>query len=339
MDAATEAPPRPADFLTFREYCERALYDPRDGFYSKRRPAEHFYTAPELHPAFGWTLARALAPRLRELGDAEPLSVVEAGAGEGLLSARLREGLEREFPELARALRWVLVERSPRALARALAAVPGAAGASDIGEVEPFCGVLLSNELIDALPFHVLEKQGGAVHELYADGSGRTRLGKLSDARLGPAAAAVSDALPEGGRHGVCLEAPRWLDRAAGKLVRGWIITVDYGKMLSASDPNAPRSYRRHVCDGRIAEAPGLRDLTLPADFSALCAAGARLGLRRESFSSMGGFLLDHGLLDFMPREDTPAALAERAKLKTLLHPEGMGEAFKVMVQSQGVAK
>src|SRR3989339_885926 len=98
---------------TFREFCETALYHPERGFYARRRPTEHFYTAPELHPAFGMTLARALALWLDELRSRSippPYTILEMGSGSGLLARQLLEGLRRERPELAADLCWVLVE-------------------------------------------------------------------------------------------------------------------------------------------------------------------------------------------------------------------------------------
>ena len=345
---ARHAKPRPdgtpARLRTFRDFCETALYHPRRGFYSRRRPTEHFYTAPELHPAFGWTLAKAVRrwlADLRSLGVASPYAVVEMGSGAGLLSRQLQEGLSRQAPDLAQDLLWVLVERSRERLREGVLSLSAGAGrvlgCARLADVPPLRGVLLSNELVDALPFHVLEKRAGSVRELYADDSGASALGGLSDPALAAHARAVADTLAEGQRHGVCLESGRWLAEAAGRLESGYIVTIDYGKRFRSGDVNPPRSYCRHATDDRITADPGRRDLTVPVDFSALIAEGGRLGLSCASFTSLARFLLDHGLLDFMPAGCDAAALGERAKLKTLVHPEGMGEAFKVLVQTKGL--
>lgn len=334
----------PASFRTFRDFCERALYDPETGFYQKRRPGEHFYTAPELHPAFGWCLARALAGWLDELRSrsvAPPYTVVELGSGRGLLMRRLREGMLRERPELAADLRWVAVERCRGQLLDSLVGIgdaPGPVlGCERLEEVAPFRGVIISNELADALPFHVLEKRGGKVQELYADDSGAEAWGAFSDPALAATARAVAGNLEEGQRHAVCLEYRKWLATAAARLECGYLATIDYGKRFGPGDPNPPHSYRRHVVDSRITADPGGRDLTAPVDFSRLIALGGEFGLEFNAFTSMARFLLDYGLLDWLPAGSDAATITERAKLKTLVHPDGMGEAFKVLVQAKGL--
>ncbi len=327
---------------TFREFCETALYHPERGFYARRRPTEHFYTAPELHPAFGMTLARALALWLDELRSRSippPYTILEMGSGSGLLARQLREGLRRERPELAADLCWVLVERSRDRLLESLAGfddVPGRVlGCERLSEAPVFRGIFLSNELADALPFHVLEKREGRVRELYVDEGGQGVLGELSTRELVPHAEAVADSLQEGQRHAVCLESLSWLREAAGRLECGVLATIDYGKRLAPGDVNAPRSYHRHTVGSSLLSDPGQRDLTAPVDFSALIAQGEKLGLAPASFTSMARFLIDHGILDWLPAGSDAATVTDRAKLKTLVHPEGMGEAFKVLVQKK----
>lgn len=322
---------------TFRDFCERALYHPQRGFYSRRRPAEHFYTACELHPAFGWTLARAVAHWLRELksqGVLPPYSILEMGSGYGLLARELLQGLRREHPELERQTRYIMVERSGNLLRASLQSWSANAcvtGYSSLDPVAPVRGVFLTNELVDALPFHVLEKHAGRIYELYADDSGETCLGELSQPDLHPVAKSLADTMEEGQRHAVCLETRRWLSEAASRIEAGYLVTIDYGKRFGPSDVNPPRSYHWHATDHRITATPGERDITAPVDFSLLIAEGEKLGLSCVSYSSLAGFLLDHGLMDYM----SAATDAERMQLKTLIHPEGMGEAFKVLVQKK----
>ena len=263
------------------------------------------------------------------------------GSGAGLLARRLREGLRRERPELAADLCWILVERSRGRLLESLAGfddIPGRVlGRERLSEVPVCRGIFLSNELVDALPFHVLEKRDGRVWELYADESGAPALGELSTEALAPHARALAQNLEEGQRHAVCLEARSWLGEVAGRLESGYLATIDYGKRFAAGDVNAPRSYRRHTTSDRILADPGARDLTAPVDFSALIAEGEKLGLACASFTSMARFLLDCGLLDWLPAGSDAATVTDRGRLKTLVHPEGMGEAFKVLVQTKRV--
>ena len=84
-----------------------------------------------------------------------------------------------------------------------------------------------------------------------------------------------------------------------------------------------------------IVSRPGKVDLTASVDFTQLIAHGERSGLRTESFTTLGKFLLENGILDRMPAGDSVSAFKERNRIKTLFHPEGMGEKFKVLIQER----
>ena len=329
---------------TFRDFMESALYDPERGFYSTRVKAADFYTAPELHPAFGAVLADRVAALLRRVKAQRPqdgLAVVEAGCGDGTLACQVARRLREKHPDVADGLRFVLIERSRRDLTLAARRL-GAFGVSvdactDIDRLPHFAGVLYSNELIDALPAHLLEKKDGELLEVHVDDDGRQVLGPISTPELRALAAAVAPALADGERHAVGLEAPRWIRRAAARLLEGFVLTVDYGKRFTNETPNAPRAYRAHRLESDLTAAPGEQDLTVPADFSTLIAAGEAAGLALESYSSLSRFLVEGGIdswLSAAAGEDA-AAYKERAQIKTLIHPEAMGEAFKVLIQKK----
>lgn len=327
---------------TFRDFMEDALYDPEKGFYSVREKTADFYTAPELHGAFGSLLADRLASLLARCGGGT-LSLVEAGCGDGTLGGQVVRRLREAHPELAARLRLVLVERNRKDLtsaARRLTAfgLPVEAVTS-VEDLRPFVGVLYSNELIDALPFHVLERRGEEVLELCVDEAGAELLRPLSRPALEAPAAAVKPSLAEGGRHAVSLEASAWLGSAAARLTRGFILTADYGKRFPPEAPNPPRSYRRHALESELTREAGARDLTASADFEALIGAGEGAGAVLESYETLSRFLLDGGIERHFAAAagDDASSYSQRAKLKTLLHPEGMGEAFKVLIQRKGI--
>lgn len=300
---------------------ESALYDPVKGFYSRRVKKADFYTAPELTPAFGAVLSRALANRLDELKG--PCAVVEMGSGDGTLSRQVRAGALKTRPDTG----FILVERTQADL---LASVDkNVLGFARLEDVPPFRGVLYSNELVDAFPMHVLERKDGRLHELYVDAAGRTALGPLSRREL----EAVDVDLAEGERHAVNLAADRWIALAAEKLVEGFIVTIDYGKRFNPGEVNAPRSYMAHQTNDDLVSEAGLRDLTASVDFERLIAAGRRHGLEPVAYTTLSRFLIDHGIADELPAGDDSRAFKARAQIKTLLHPDGMGEIFKVLIQ------
>ena len=327
---------------TFKDFMESALYDPESGFYSTRTQTADFYTAPELHPAFGAVLADRLAALLRRVKAARPgetLALVEAGCGDGALAAQVARRLRESHGDVAEGLRFVLVERSRRDLTDAIRRLTAFGltvdACTDIERLPNFTGILYSNELFDALPAHLLHKNMGAMREVYVDADGKQVLGELSTPDLASHAAAIAPALADGERHAVGLAAPRWLTAAAARLNAGFLLTLDYGKRFTAETPNAPRAYRAHRIVSELTAAPGLQDLTVPADFSALIAAGEAAGAALESYESLSLFLLTGSIDTFLAAAagDDASSYKGRAQLKTLIHPEGMGEAFKVLIQ------
>ncbi|MBI5597979.1 MAG: SAM-dependent methyltransferase [Elusimicrobia bacterium] len=332
---------------------ETALYDPGRGFYSRRTPKSDFYTAPELHPAFARVLAGEVAARLervRQVRPRSPLFVVEMGSGDGTLARQVLTALREDHPRLFRNIRYVLVERVERLLLDSIVSLQetGAEllGYSRLEDMPPVCGVFISNELVDALPFHILMKTRGAVKELSVQhrrkhgrpgGAVKPVPGPLSTRALAAPSRRVAPNLAEGQTHAVCLEMGRWMTLVSKRLRAGSVVTVDYGKRFGPADPNPPRGFRAHSHAADLLDRPGSQDLTASVDFAELSRHGAGHGLKEASYSTLSSFLIDRGILSFLPKGDSAQAWAERAKIKTLFHPEGMGETFKVLIQEKGL--
>ena len=331
---------------------ETALYAPERGCYAVREPKADFYTAPELHPAFARVLDGEIAARLARVHQARPRSrlfVVEMGSGGGTLARQVLTALRQDHEVWFRRIRYVLVERVEPLLLDSIVRLQdtGASllGYSRLEDMPPVCGVFFSNELFDALPAHVLVKSGGEVRELYVRprrkhgrGAGfKDQAGALSDKALADAARAVTPGLQEGGAHAVCLESRRWLETVSRRLRAGAVLTVDYGKRFGPADPNPPRGFVRHAHASDLLANPGRQDLTASVDFSRLADEGEECGLKPVLYTTLSKFLLERGILGSLPTGETAAAWAERAKIKTLFHPEGMGEVFKVLIQEKGV--
>lgn len=321
---------------------ESALYDPERGYYSAREKTADFYTAPELHPAFGGVLADRLASllgRVASLRPEGPLDLVEAGGGDGTLACQVARRIRETHPALAARLRFSLVERGRKDLTTAVRRLTAfgmpVRAFTEISHVPSFAGVLYSNELLDALPVHLLEGAAGGIKEVFVDAAGKEVLAPLSRRELAPHAAALEGMLADGERTAVSLEAPAWIASAAKLVEEGFLLTVDYGKRFSAGTPNPPRAFRRHAIETELTREPGGQDLTASVDFEAVIAAGTKCGLTLESYESLSKFLVDGGIGAWLEAAagDDSAAYRERAKLKTLVHPEGMGEAFKVLIQ------
>jgi SAM-dependent MidA family methyltransferase len=328
---------------SFRDFMESALYDPERGYYSVREKAADFYTAPELHSAFGAVLADRLALLLQQVAQAKQdrvlLNVVEAGCGDGTLACQVARRLRERHPALAARVSFVLVERGRKDLTTAVRRLTAfgmpVTACTEIAKLPAFAGVLYSNELLDALPVHLLEARDGKIQEVFVDGSNREVCGPLSRPELESHAAALSGRLQDGERHAVNLEAKSWIAAAAGKIAEGFIVTIDYGKRFAPGTANPPRAFHRHAVETELTREPGARDLTASVDFEALIGAGEACGLSLNTFESLSKFLIEGGMIGFLEAAagDDSAAYRERAKLKTLIHPEGMGEVYKVLIQ------
>ncbi len=327
---------------SFRDFMEFALYDSEQGYYTVREKTADFYTAPELHSAFGSVLADRLTlllERLIKTSPAGPLFLVEAGCGDGTLACQIARRLHEKSPALMPHLSFILIERSRHDLTTAVRrltafGVPVTAY-TKIENIPPFIGVLYSNEFFDSLPVHLLETRSGQVREVFVDAAGREVCGSLSRPDLEAPATLLAGTLREGERHAVALDAKSWLQAAARKIENGFILSIDYGKRFAPGTANPPRAFHRHAIETELTREPGARDLTASVDFEALIAAGLSLNLSLESYESLSKFLIEGGLLRWIEAAsgDSSAAYRERAQLKTLIHPEAMGEVFKVLIQ------
>ena len=311
---------------SFRDFMESALYDPERGFYCVREKSADFYTAPELHGAFG---------ALEQTG---PLFLVEAGCGDGTLACQVARRLREKYPALASRLSYILVERGRKDLTTAVRRLNAfgvkTTAYTEIAKVPEFSGVLYSNELLDALPVHLLESRGGEIKEVFVGDDGAEALAPFSRPELARHAAALSG-LSDGERHAVSLESRAWIASAASKVKEGFVVSIDYGKRFAPGAPNPPRAFRRHALETELTREPGAQDLTASVDFEGLIESGAAAGLALDSYESLSKFMIDGGLLAWLEAAagDDSAAYRERAKLKTLIHPDGMGEVFKVLIQ------
>ncbi|MEK7389690.1 MAG: SAM-dependent methyltransferase [Elusimicrobiota bacterium] len=327
---------------SFRDFMESALYDAERGYYCVREKTADFYTAPELHRAFGCVLADRLARFLEQVAAEDlsaPLSLVEAGCGDGTLACQVARRLQEHHASVTSRVRFVLVERGRKDLTTAISRLTAfglpVEGYTDISQVPAFKGVLYSNELLDSLAVHLLQKHHGKVLEVFIDNAGREVCAELSLPELRAPAAALENTLQEGERHAVNLAAPRWIHSAAGVLKAGYVVSVDYGKRFAPGDVNPPRAFRSHSASSYVTREPGSQDLTASVDFEAIIAAGYEAQLTVDSYGTLSKFLIDGGIGAWIEHAEGPGPsdYRERAQIKTLIHPEGMGEIFKVLVQ------
>jgi SAM-dependent MidA family methyltransferase len=281
-------------------------------------------------------------------------TVAEQGAGEGHLALDILDAVREEAPDFYAQLRYQLVEISPDNRARQAQQLAGhraRIGWCTLEELAGMQGCLLSNELADAFPVHVVEKHAGELKEVYVVAAGDgfvEELRPLSTPAIAEHFRWLGVAPVEGNRAEVNLQAVHWMQAAGRLLERGFVLTVDYG--YPAAELYAPwrrngtlMCYHRHSSGENPYRHVGCQDITTHVDFSALQRAGEEVGLSPLWFGEQYRFLLALGfveaLIELQAREpDEKNARALRLTLKNLILPDGgMGETFKVLVQGKGV--
>jgi len=347
--------------MTFERYMASCLYHPEYGYYTQGRDRTgvegDYFTSPDLNPIFARLLARQAAEMWDLLGRPSRFSWVEMGAGRGLFAEDFLSWVKRALPDFAGALEYLAIEPGPRQRARlrerlAETGLPGAVHVlENLEQLTPITGCFFSNELVDAFPVAVVARAGGHLREVYVTAQGDElceKLGPISNPAIAAAVARYANELEEGCRAEVNLMAPEWMRSVGEKLFRGFVITVDYGdlaKYLSIEDrpQGTLLTYRRHWPSEDAFAAPGQADLTAHVNFSALIDAGKEAGLEFTGFTSQQKFLLALGEANQFADLYEPGAtelenLKARLKLKRLIHPEGMGSIFKVLIQHRGIA-
>jgi SAM-dependent MidA family methyltransferase len=336
---------------------ENALYHPQFGYYTKPAtpPRRDYFTNVDVSPLFGRLLARQLEQMWHKLGRPKPFTIVEAGAGSGSLARSILDFTAAQFREFYDALHYTAVERSDarRASQHRLFAThasrgkftPAAELPAEINE-----GAIISNEFFDALPVHRVIGSTNGLRELYV-GHGANGFFEQSGPLSNPALGIYFE------RHGITLlpdqqvevnlKACTWIREAGKRLARGFVLTVDYG--FEAPELFSDRhmrgtllAYERHRATERYFRAPGEQDLTSHVDFTAIDRAGQRSGLIRTGYTTQANFLLAI-VHQSMLADLEGAGLSEveqikaRNAFKMLIHPEGMGETFKVLIQHKGI--
>jgi SAM-dependent MidA family methyltransferase len=277
--------------ISFAEFYETALYHPRHGYYFSQDPTLDFQSSPNVHPVFGAAIARQLATLWHDLDRPARFDVFEAGAASGRLAADVLRYLRASDPDAYAATRYVLQDvtlTSEAAATRLEAAglpldrIEVAASLPESAQIE---GVILSNELLDALPFHRLRRRDGRLYELLVGMEDGALVDAEGDPR--PDILAHFEALGvspgEGCDAEVCLAAPAWVRRAANALRRGYVLTLDYGYEAGSLRPLA----QARRCSPSTAIPPATTPtrasagITASVDFTSASAPASRPGCAR----------------------------------------------------------
>jgi len=349
-DIATSGP------IPFARYMDRVLYEPGLGYYSaglhKLGASGDFVTAPELGSLFAACLARQVSEVAGELGRYD---VLEIGAGSGRLAVDLLRSLPAEnlparyliletSADLRRVQRERIAEEAPGWLGRVswLDEPPSAA----------WSGLLLANEVIDALPAERFRATCARPEQLCVgvNGDAFEWTGRPAPAPLEAAIRQVEAELGQPFPPGYCSEIrptlPAWLEALTGHMQQGLALFIDYGYprgeyyLPERSDGTLMCHYRHHAHDD-VFFWPGLQDLTAWVDFTALAESAEGCGLEVAGYASQAMFLLGCGLDKVLAGRLADCAdggLSLSAEARQLTLPGMMGERFQVMGLTRGLA-
>jgi SAM-dependent MidA family methyltransferase len=338
--------------LSFARFMELALLHPEHGYYSQRAAIGRqgdFVTAPELHAVFGRCLAAQVAELWVALGEPAPLSLLEWGAGTGALARDLQLALVRRWPALAARLDYAIHEVSPQLIEHQRSTLMTAGLTAHWTTLAaPTEGLLLANEVLDALPVHRVTVVDGRLRELVVD----WQAGDFRESMVVPTTPALADYLNEGrielaeGQIAeINLAALDWLDAVADRLERGVVLIVDYGD--TTEQLYSRRRFRGTLlcyAQQRVNEQPfrriGRQDITAHVDFGALARRARWRGLQVAGLTSQGAFLAGLGLGEALIELQDELAPAEyvrqREAIAALIRPDRLGR-FKVLILTRGL--
>lgn len=334
-------------WLSFERFMELALYAPGLGYYSagsaKLGADGDFVTAPEMSDLFSRCLARQCAEVLGQTGG----EILELGAGTGRMAGVILTELAARdaLPE-----RYAILEVSADLAARQrahLAVLPPALRARvewlERLPGEPRSGVILANEVLDALPCRRFTVARGELREL---GVALSPGGRLRDAAAAPdadlaralAELASQALLPEGYVSEVCLRVSSWIASLSDCLARGVVLLSDYGLPRAHYYHPERRSgtlrchFRQRAHDDPYINL-GVQDIGAWVDFTRVAEAAASAKLTVAGFATQTACLLGLGLPELVAEAERGSPLHVRlaGEARRLLMPEEMGEAFKVM--------
>ena len=333
--------------LPFSEFMNQALYTPSLGYYNagwrKFGSQGDFITAPEISPLFSQCIAKQCQPILAAF---DPRVILEFGAGSGIMAAEILQELARlnylpnhyfileVSAELRQRQQTTLQTRVPQLLDRVhwLDRLP----------TQPFCGIILANEVLDAMPIHRFRFDADTVAEFYVSYQEDQFIWQIlptTNLALRSAVEPLREQLPLGYISEINLMLPAWLQAVADSLLAGLILLIDYGfPQREYYHPQRNQGtlmchYQHYAHDDPLILV-GLQDITAHVNFTAVAQAATTAGLTVAGYTNQANFLLASGLTELLSGLDpnnTPDYLHQTQAAKTLILPSEMGELFKVM--------
>lgn len=339
---------------------QQALYHPEHGYYSSGRASigRHgdYFTSVSVGPLFGQLLAAQFAQMWERLDQIDNFVIVEQGAHHGDFARDVLGSARKRWPEFFAALRYRIVEPFPILQDRqsqTLAEYEGKIEWRDsIDALEPFTGVHFSNELLDAMPVHLICSRGRLAHATF-----ESQWNEKFVALDGEDFAFVAQPIVDPALHAFIAKLPsrpasyetevnlavlNWIANLATKLECGHVLVLDYG--FRGDEFYAPyRTNGTLQCRSqhRLFTSPfheiGHADITAHIDWTSLAERAQKHGLSISGFTDQHHFIT--GIISELLRDQLPgnADLKTKRALQTLLHPEILGRAFQLLALAKDV--
>lgn len=327
------------------------LYDPTRGYYA-REPRQvgkggDFFTSVSVGPVFGTLLARRFLNWWEENGCPEAWQIQETGAHDGTLAADVLRAIQQSDSAAFASLEYRIIEPLPSLAAAQqvkLAEFTRKLRVFDSAEkLLPLPGIIFGNELLDALPFHVINWRDGDWHLGQVEHTNdrfNFRFNRTNQSNFKSLDLPDGSSLPSGYQTEIRDCYPAFLQSRASTLSHGLMLWIDYG--FAKPDYYAPerttgtlRTFSRHRAGEDPLDQPGEQDITAHVDFTAVADAAMKLGAVPRDFSDQGSWLTRLAVPWLRAQENAPSPAAIR-QFQTLTHPAHLGARFQVLELSFG---
>jgi SAM-dependent MidA family methyltransferase len=353
--------------ITFAQYMALALYHQQYGYYTGRvsiGSGGDFFTSASLGQDFGQLLGIQLREMWQNLGCPDPFWVVEMGAGNGELAQDILHYWQTtEHQAFIQALEYIIIERSPSLKQQQQERLESFGFNSNFElswknwsdlQSESIEGCFFSNELVDAFPVHLVQKDGQELKEVYlgiqegklTEVVDRFSTEKLTDYFNLVGIDLLQPQYPQGYRTEVNLQGLDWLETVATKLKRGYVLTIDYGYSADkyyrpSRNQGTLQCYYQHRRHHNPYANLGYQDITAHVDFTALELYGEIHNLYKIGFTQQGLFLMALGIGDRLNELSSgqfsiPEIFKRRDALHQLIDPTGLG-GYGVLIQGKNL--
>ncbi|MEJ5172083.1 MAG: SAM-dependent methyltransferase [Hydrogenothermaceae bacterium] len=341
--------------ISFRDFMEMALYHSEYGYYTSNKQKiggfGDYFTSSELDPIFGQLLAKQFIEIYERYFKDQHIHIVEVGSGKGYLLHDVVRYVKDKYPDIYRNIKFLSVEKSDyhRQLQRELLKdFDNIEYYQDISDIHPIKGIIYSNELFDAIPTHMIKVKDGKVYEIFLTLDQEDNVVEIEKEISEEIRKYIEDLdikLPDNITTEINTDAIKVISMLADKLEKGFVFTIDYGyPSRELYKPYRSRGtlicYYKHTYNENYYQNVGLQDITSHVNFSAISYYGGKSGLKTVGFTDQAHFLINLGLaeeLNNLYEKGDYKSYEKANRLKTLILPKGMGEKFKILIQSKNI--